>query len=47
MDDRSQWSAPFQSGLKITDAPVTLKPGSKSEFDAACAATSGFAQQQP
>lgn len=46
MDDRSKWSAPFRSGLRIKLASVTLRPGSKSEFNAACAATSNFAQQQ-
>jgi hypothetical protein len=45
MDDRSEWSAPFRSGLKIKHASVTLRPGSKSEFNAACAATSNFGQQ--
>ncbi|MBZ5680512.1 MAG: hypothetical protein LAO24_10435 [Acidobacteriia bacterium] len=45
MDDRGEWSAPFRSGLKIKHASVTLRPGSKSEFNAACAATSNFAQQ--
>lgn len=44
MDDRSEWSSPFRSGLKIKHASVTLRPGSKSEFNAACAATSNFAQ---
>ena len=46
MDDRSRWSAPFQSGLKIKHASLTLRPGSKSDFSAACAATSNFAQQR-
>ena len=46
MDDRGAWSAPFRAGLKIKHASVTLRPGSKSEFNAACAATSNFAQQQ-
>ncbi len=46
MDDRSAWSAPFRSGRRIKQASVTLRPGSKSDFDAACAATN-FAQQQP
>jgi hypothetical protein len=45
MDDRSEWSAPFRSGLKIKHASVTLNPGSKSEFNAACAATSNVVQQ--
>jgi len=40
MDDRGEWSAPFRSGLKIKHASLTLRPGSKSDFDAACAATS-------
>jgi hypothetical protein len=44
MDDRNEWSAPFRSGLKIKHASLTLRPGSKSEFDAACATTSSFAQ---
>ena len=45
MDDRRHWSAPFQSGLSIKHASVTLRPGSKSEFNSDCAATSGVAQQ--
>lgn len=42
MEDRGEWSAPFRSGLKITHASVALKQGNKSEFNAACAATSNF-----
>src|SRR5579885_2270027 len=45
MDDRRHWSAPFQSGLSIKHASVTLRPGSKSGFNFDCAATSGVAQQ--
>jgi hypothetical protein len=40
MNDRGEWSRPFRSGLKIKNASVTLKSGSKSEFNVACAATS-------
>jgi hypothetical protein len=40
MNDRGEWSSPFRSGLKVKNASVTLTSGSKSEFDAACAATS-------
>lgn len=47
LDDRREWSAPFRSGLKIIHASVILKPGNKAEFNAACAATSNLAQQQP
>lgn len=46
LDDRNEWSRPFRSGLKIKHASVMLRPGSKSEFNAACAGTSDFAQQQ-
>jgi hypothetical protein len=46
MDDRNEWSRPFRSGLKIKHASLTLRPGSKSEFDVACAATSNSAHQQ-
>ena len=45
VDDRGAWSAPFRSQLRINHASLTLKPGSKSEFDTACAATSDMAQQ--
>ena len=44
MDDRGEWSAPFRSGLKMKHASVTLRPGSTSEFNAACALTNNFAQ---
>lgn len=44
MDDRSEWSAPFRFGMTIKHASVNLKPGGKSEFDAACAATTNFEQ---
>ncbi len=47
LDDRSQWSAAFRSGLRIKHASVTLSPGSKPDFTATCAATKDFAQQQP
>jgi hypothetical protein len=40
MNDRGEWSSPFRSGLRVKNASVTLTSGSKSEFDAACAATS-------
>ncbi len=46
MDDRGAWSAPFRSQLTIKHASVTLRPGSKSEFNTACSATSDLAQQQ-
>ena len=46
MDDRSRWSAPFRAGLKIKHASVTLGPGSKAEFTAACAAMTNVAQQK-
>jgi hypothetical protein len=46
MDDRGEWSAPFRAGLKIKHASLTLKPGSKPEFDAACAASKHI-QQYP
>lgn len=39
MNDRGEWSEPFRSGLKIKNASVTLRSGSKSDFDAACAAS--------
>ncbi|MGH9735336.1 MAG: hypothetical protein ACRD8A_12195 [Candidatus Acidiferrales bacterium] len=39
MNDRRAWSSPFRSGLKLKDASVTLRWGSKSDFDAACAAS--------
>lgn len=45
MDDRNAWSTSFRSGFKIRHASITLTPGSKSEFHAACAATSNIAQQ--
>ena len=45
LDDRNEWSARFRSGLTIKHASVTLRPGSKSEFNSACAATKDFAQQ--
>jgi hypothetical protein len=38
MNDRGEWSSPFRSGLKIKTASVTLRQGSKSDFEAACAA---------
>jgi hypothetical protein len=44
MDDRGEWSKTFRSGLRIEHASLTLRSGSKSEFDAACAATNSFAQ---
>jgi hypothetical protein len=46
MDDRNEWSASFQSGMKIKHASVALRSGSKSEFNAACAATGNFAQRK-
>lgn len=39
MNDRGEWSSPFRSGLKLKNASVTLRWGSKSDFDAACAAS--------
>lgn len=45
MDDRGEWSHPFQSGLKFKHTSLILRPGSNSEFKAACAATSNLAQQ--
>lgn len=47
MDDRGEWSKPFRFGLKIKHASMTLRSGSTSEFNAACAATSNLAQQKP
>ncbi len=44
MDDRGAWSAPFRSGPTIKHASVTLRPGSKSEFNTACAAKIDSAQ---
>jgi len=43
MNDRGAWSSPFRSGLRIEHASVTLKGGSKSEFEAACASTTDYA----
>jgi len=40
MNDRGRWSLPFRAGLTVKNASVTLKSGSRSEFDAACAAIS-------
>ena len=37
MDDRGNLTHSFQSGLKIKHASLSLRPGSKSEFDSACA----------
>ncbi len=45
MDDRGEWSHPFRSGLIMEHASVSLRAGSKSEFDAACAATRNLGQQ--
>jgi hypothetical protein len=39
MNERGEWSLPFRSGLRIKNASVTLRSGSKAEFNAACAAT--------
>lgn len=41
MNDRGEWSSPFRSGLKVKHASVTLTWGTKSDFEAACAANSG------
>jgi len=40
MDDRGEWSRPFRFGLILKHASLTLRSGDKSDFDAACAATS-------
>jgi len=45
MDDRGEWSAPFRSRLIVKHASLNLRPGSKSEFNTACAATSSFVRQ--
>lgn len=45
MTDRDEWSKTFRSGLKIEHASVTLKWGSKSEFEAACAGAASSAAQ--
>lgn len=39
MNDRGAWSPPFRSGMTLKNASVTLKWGSKAEYDAACAAS--------
>jgi hypothetical protein len=44
MDDRGEWSDPFRSGLIFKRASLTLRSGSNSEFNAACAATKSLAQ---
>jgi hypothetical protein len=40
MNDRGEWSTPFHSSLRIEHASVTLEPGSKADFNAACASMS-------
>lgn len=38
MNDRSSWSPPFRQGFALKNASVTLKSGSKTDYNAACAA---------
>lgn len=38
MNDRGSWSPPFRQGFTLKNASVTLKSGSKTDYNAACAA---------
>ncbi len=46
MNDRGEWSAPFRSGLRIEHASVTFGPGSKADFNAACASMNSPRQER-
>lgn len=37
MNDRGAWSPPFRSGVTLKNASVTLRSGTKTDYNAACA----------